>query len=81
MVEVPEGAELAEVDVQGARRMVNLGLLPDDGVEAGDWVLIHMGFALERMSEQQAREALQVLATLGPGAEDPLADGEAPPWA
>lgn len=54
-------ADLVEVDMAGVRRMVNVGVL-DDGTfpAAGDWLLVHMGFALAVISEQEAREALQV---------------------
>jgi hydrogenase assembly chaperone HypC/HupF len=59
--------ELALVDVQGARRRINLGLLDpeDEQLSAGDWVLIHMGFALERIDEAAAREALAGLELMG----------------
>jgi hydrogenase assembly chaperone HypC/HupF len=59
--------ELALVDVQGARRRINLGLLERDReqLSAGDWVLIHMGFALERIDEAAAREALAGLELMG----------------
>ena len=59
--------ELALVDVQGARRRINLGLLEPEGSTlcAGDWVLIHMGFALERIDEAGAREALAGLELMG----------------
>jgi hydrogenase expression/formation protein HypC len=61
------GGELAMVDVQGAWRRINLGLLePDEGAPApGDWVLIHMGFALERIDEAEARQALAGLELMG----------------
>jgi hydrogenase expression/formation protein HypC len=63
--------DLASVDMGGVRRDVNIGLL--DGADLpgpGDWVLVHMGFALERMTEQQADEAIQAL-----GAERALEEG------
>ena len=61
------GGELAMVDVQGARRRINLGLLEqdDDPPAPGDWVLIHMGFALERIDEAEARQALAGLELMG----------------
>jgi hydrogenase expression/formation protein HypC len=59
--------QLALVDVQGAERRVNLGMLdPDEQrLASGDWVLIHMGFALERIDEAAAREALAGLELIG----------------
>ena len=58
---------LALVDVLGAERPINLGMLEDMAVVPGQWVLIHMGFALERIDETQAREAMSGLQLLGRG--------------
>lgn len=59
--------QLALVDVQGARRHINLGLLEPDqeALSPGEWVLIHMGFALERIDEAEAKEALAALELMG----------------
>ena len=58
--------QLAQVDVAGVRRMVNVGLLTgDDRVAAGDWVLIHVGFALSRIDEREAHATLQLLREAG----------------
>ena len=60
--------QLALVDVHGAARRINLGMLeprPAGPSRAGDWVLIHMGFAMERISEAEAREALAGLELMG----------------
>jgi len=56
---------LALVDVSGVRRKVNVDLLQDEPLEQGDWVLIHVGFAMSRISEDHAREQLRLLAMLG----------------
>ncbi|MEO6990691.1 MAG: HypC/HybG/HupF family hydrogenase formation chaperone [Candidatus Baltobacteraceae bacterium] len=61
---------LAKVDVGGVRRNINVGLLEDDPVVAGDWILIHVGFALSKIGEAQARDQLTMLRALG---EDELA--------
>ncbi len=62
--------DLATIDVGGALRQINLGLLDDGDVEVGGWVLVHMGFALSAIDEHEARDAMAVLRTLGPdGAE------------
>lgn len=60
------GAEthMAAVLVSGARRTVNISLLEEDGVAAGDWVLVHAGLALSKLSEDEARETLAVLQEL-----------------
>lgn len=64
---------LAIVDVLGARRPINLGMLEDMDVSPGEWVLIHMGFALERVGEAQAEAAMSGLEMMGrhrdPGAQ------------
>ena len=54
------GGQLALVDVSGAQRKINIGMLELDQqhLAPGDWVLIHMGFALDRIDEAEAREAL-----------------------
>ncbi len=59
------GDQLALVDVVGARRRVNVGLLEDDVLEPGDWVLIHVGFAVEKVDEAAARAALDGLELMG----------------
>jgi hydrogenase expression/formation protein HypC len=56
---------LAKVDVAGVKRNINIGLLADEPLEVGDWVLIHVGFAMSKVGEEQAREQLQLLAALG----------------
>lgn len=56
--------QVALVDVQGARRQVNIGML-DEPPSAGDWVLLHLGFAVEAIDEGQAREALAGLELMG----------------
>jgi hydrogenase assembly chaperone HypC/HupF len=55
--------DLVEVDMAGVTRHVNIGVLDGPDVPAvGDWLLVHMGFALEIISAEQAREALQVFS-------------------
>ncbi len=55
--------DLVEVDMAGVIRHVNVGVLDDpDAVAVGDWLLVHMGMALEVISEDEAREALAALA-------------------
>jgi hydrogenase expression/formation protein HypC len=56
---------LAMVEVTGVRRRVDLGLLADDPPSLGDWVLIHVGFAMSRISEDQAQDQMRMLAVLG----------------
>ena len=69
----PEQADLAKVNVSGVRRMINIGLLADDPPVPGEWVLIHVGFALSKIDEQEAAAALQYLEGIGQSYEDELA--------
>ena len=64
---VDEENRLAKVDVAGVQRNVNIGLLDGDGDRAkpGDWVLIHVGFAMSKISEADAREQMETLTKLG----------------
>ncbi|GIM47639.1 hypothetical protein DNHGIG_31880 [Collibacillus ludicampi] len=55
----------AMVDVSGVRRKINIGLLKNEGTNLGDWVLIHVGFAMSKISEEQAVEQLRLLRMLG----------------
>jgi hydrogenase expression/formation protein HypC len=61
---------LAWVDVGGVQRNVNIGLLDEGQVAAGDWILIHVGFALSKIDEAQAHDQLRMLRAMG---EDELA--------
>jgi hydrogenase assembly chaperone HypC/HupF len=58
------GGQLALVDVSGAERRVNIGLL-DEPPTAGSWVLIHMGFAVEQVDEDAAEQAMAGLEMMG----------------
>jgi hydrogenase expression/formation protein HypC len=59
VVEVPESGDVALVDVAGVVREINLALL-DGPFRPGDYILIHSGFALERMTAEDAAAALGV---------------------
>lgn len=64
---------IAKADVSGVRRNVNVALLTgEDAVAVGDWVLIHVGFALSKVDEDEARSTLEFLETLGGGWESEL---------
>lgn len=62
---LPERENLALVEVSGVRRKIDVGLLDDDPAKAGDWVLIHVGFAMSKISEKDAADQMRVLAMLG----------------
>jgi len=88
IVEVsPDNPSSALVDVAGVRRMIDLGLLQDDQPVPGDWVLIHVGFAMSKISEHDALDQMNTLRMLGEidgamqevkgyGLEDVMNDGK-----
>jgi hydrogenase expression/formation protein HypC len=63
-----QNTQLATVDVVGVRRKVDLGLLQDAPPVPGDWVLIHVGFAMSKISEADAADQMQTLTMLGEAA-------------
>ena len=67
-----EQPDLAVVEVSGVRRTINVGLLADQEIAPGDWILIHVGFALSKIDEEEARSALEFLETIGQAYEDEL---------
>jgi hydrogenase expression/formation protein HypC len=71
---VDEARRLARVDVAGVRRNVNIGLLDQEGVgvQPGDWVLIHVGFALSKVDEEEATATLRLLQRMGDSYEQEL---------
>lgn len=64
--------QLALVDVVGVKRRINIGLLEDVALRVGDYVLIHVGFAMSKIDEQEAAEALSMLETMGQAFTDEL---------
>ncbi len=78
------GGHLALVDVAGEPRQVNVGMLPEESFGPGDWVIIHMGFVVEKTDRQGAADAMAGLELMGRGrAPESLpaatADPDAPP--
>jgi hydrogenase expression/formation protein HypC len=67
---------IAKVEVSGVRRNVNVALLADgpDAVDVGDWVLIHVGFAMSKIDEDEARDTMSFLEQLGEPFEQELAE-------
>ena len=61
----PDHPTKAMIDVVGVRRRVDLGLLLDNPPVKGDWVLIHVGFAMSKISEEDALDTMRVLRELG----------------
>jgi hydrogenase expression/formation protein HypC len=62
---VDEEKQLAKVEVGGVRRNVNIGLLDRAELAIGDYVLIHVGFAMSKVDEKEAGETLRLLRELG----------------
>ncbi|NGP06513.1 HypC/HybG/HupF family hydrogenase formation chaperone [Rhodococcus sp. 14C212] len=63
--------QLALVDVAGEERKVNVGMLDDPDLAPGDWIVIHMGFAMERVDEAGARRAMAGLELMGRPRDEP----------
>ena len=65
--------QFATVDIGGVRRGIHIGMLAgDDRVQPGDWVLVHVGFAIGRLDEAEAAATLQLLAGLGDAYDEEL---------
>jgi hydrogenase expression/formation protein HypC len=73
---VDDTHHIAKAEVSGVRRNVNIGLLTEgeDAVGIGDWVLIHVGFAMSKIDEEEARQTLEFLEALGAPYEEELAE-------
>jgi hydrogenase expression/formation protein HypC len=69
---MPDRPDLAKVDVSGVRRAINIGLLEGETLEPGDWILIHVGFALSKIDEDEAKAALDFLEGIGQAYADEL---------
>ena len=65
------GGQLALVDVAGEHRKVNIGMLADETFTPGDWVIIHMGFVVEKTDAAGAEAALSGLELMRSGSEEP----------
>jgi hydrogenase expression/formation protein HypC len=64
--------DLATADVSGVKRNVNIGLVSHEGIAPGDWVLIHVGFAISKVDEQEARTSLEFLQSMGQAFRDEI---------
>jgi hydrogenase expression/formation protein HypC len=67
-----EHEDLAMVSVEGVKRVVNVGLLEDEPLVPGDWILIHVGFALSKIDEREAKASLEWLTGVGDAYTDEL---------
>jgi hydrogenase expression/formation protein HypC len=62
---VDDQNDIATVEVSGVRRNINVGLVRQEGINPGDWVLVHVGFAMSKIDEVEAQETLTMLKQLG----------------
>jgi hydrogenase expression/formation protein HypC len=69
----PDQPDLAKVDVSGVKRLINIALLSDDPPRPGEWVLIHVGFALSKIDEDEAAAAMSFLEGIGQAYDDEIA--------
>ncbi len=69
---VDESFQVAKVDVSGVKRGVSIALLAEEGVAPGDWVLIHVGFAMSKINEREAQETMKALQEMGAAYTDEL---------
>lgn len=65
--------QLALVDVVGVKRKINIGLMEDEDLQVGDYILIHVGFAMSKVNEREAAEALSMLEMMGQAFDEELA--------
>jgi hydrogenase expression/formation protein HypC len=69
---LPDQPDLAKVDVSGVRRNINIGLITDEDPQPGDWILIHVGFALSKIDEAEAKAAMDFLEGIGQAYADEI---------
>jgi hydrogenase expression/formation protein HypC len=65
--------DLAKVSVSGVKRAINIGLLSEEKLQPGDWILIHVGFALSKIDEAEAKAAMEFLEGIGLAYEEEIA--------
>ena len=64
--------DLAKVDISGVRRNINIGLITEEDPQPGDWILIHVGFALSKIDEAEAKAAMDFLEGIGQAFADEI---------
>jgi hydrogenase expression/formation protein HypC len=64
--------DLAKVDISGVRRNINIGLITEENPQPGDWILIHVGFALSKIDEAEAKAAMDFLEGIGQAYADEI---------
>jgi len=69
---VDDENSIAKVEVSGVKRNVSIALVRPDGIGPGDWVLIHVGFAMSKIDETEAHETMKALELMGQAYTDEL---------
>lgn len=69
---VDDANHIAKVEVSGVRRNVSIALVRPEGIDVGDWVLIHVGFAMSKIDEAEAHQTLEILHQMGELYEEEL---------
>ena len=69
---VDDENSIAKVEVSGVKRNVNVALVRPEGIGPGDWVLIHVGFAMSKIDEVEAHETMKALELMGQAYNDEL---------
>jgi hydrogenase expression/formation protein HypC len=69
---IDDNDQLVLVDVVGVKRRINIGLMEPGEVAVGDWILIHVGFAMSKVDEKEAADALAMLELMGQAFTDEL---------
>lgn len=69
---VDDENSIAKVQVSGVKRNVSIALVRPEGIEPGDWVLIHVGFAMSKIDEVEAHETMKALELMGQAYSDEL---------
>ena len=69
---VDDANSIAKVNVSGVKRNVSVALVRPEGIGPGDWVLIHVGFAMSKIDENEARETMKTLQMMGDVYKDEL---------
>jgi hydrogenase expression/formation protein HypC len=70
---LPQPRDVARVNVFGVERVINIGLVASEGLSPGDWVLIHVGFAIAKMDEDEAKASMAFLREMGEAFTDEIA--------
>ncbi len=69
---VDDEFDIAKVEVSGVKRNISIALVRPEGIASGDWVLVHVGFAMSKIDEHEAQETIRLLHGMGDAYADEL---------